>query len=295
MQYLLQLQENFSNYIRKFNIGITDILEILVLAFLIYHILVWIQSTRAWVLLKGMIVIAAFLLAAALMQMNTIIWIAQNVLSIAITAVLIILQPELRKVLEDLGKSGFLEKLQLTDKKKEVGRFTDKTLQSILNGCTAMSRTKTGALIVIERNQSLADYAATGITLDAVVTSQLLINIFEHNTPLHDGAVIVRGDRIVSATCYLPLSDNRAVSKELGTRHRAALGASENTDALIVIVSEETGAVSVAREGKLYRNLGADGLQEHLVQFQEKNAEEAQGKSKIISKTKIIEKLKGTK
>lgn len=295
MQYLLQLGEDFLNYYRKFNIGITDILEILVLAFLIYHILVWIQSTRAWVLLKGMIVIAVFLLAAALMQMNTIIWIAKNVLSIAITAVLIILQPELRKVLEDLGKSGFLEKLQLTDKKKEEGRFSDKTLQSMLNACTAMSKAKTGALIVIERTQSLADYAATGIAVDAVVSSQLLINIFEHNTPLHDGAVIVRGDRIVSATCYLPLSDNRAVSKELGTRHRAALGASENTDALIVIVSEETGAVSVAREGRLYRNLGKDGLQEHLVQFQEKDVEEAQGKSKIISKTKIIEKLKGTK
>lgn len=295
MQYLLQVVENFLDYIRKFNIGFTDILEILVLAFLIYHILLWIQSTRAWVLLKGMIVIAAFLLIAALLQMNTIIWIAQNVLSIAITAVVIILQPELRKVLEDLGKSGFLEKLQIADRKKEAGRFTDKTLQSILNACTAMSKTKTGALIVIERTQSLADYAATGIAIDAIVTSQLLINIFEHNTPLHDGAVVIKGDRIVSATCYLPLSDNRAVSKELGTRHRAALGASENTDALIVIVSEETGAVSVAREGRLYRNLGADGLQEQLVRFQEKNAEAIPVKNKMIAKTKIIEKLKGTK
>lgn len=295
MQYLLQVGENFLDYIRKFNIGFTDILEILVLAFLIYHILLWIQSTRAWVLLKGMIVIAAFLLIAALLQMNTIIWIAQNVLSIAITAVVIILQPELRKVLEDLGKSGFLEKLQIADRKKEAGRFTDKTLQSILNACTAMSKTKTGALIVIERTQSLADYAATGIAIDAIVTSQLLINIFEHNTPLHDGAVVIKGDRIVSATCYLPLSDNRAVSKELGTRHRAALGASENTDALIVIVSEETGAVSVAREGRLYRNLGADGLQEQLVRFQEKNAEAIPVKNKMIAKTKIIEKLKGTK
>lgn len=295
MQYLLQFGENFLDYIRKFNIGITDILEVLVLAYLIYHILLWIQSTRAWVLLKGMIVIAAFLMIAALLQMNTIIWIAQNVLSIAITAVLIILQPELRKVLEDLGKSGFLEKLQLFDKKKEAGRFADKTLQSILNACSTMGKSKTGALIVIERNQSLADYAATGIVLDAVVTSQLLINIFEHNTPLHDGAVVIRGDRIVAATCYLPLSDNRAVSKELGTRHRAALGASENTDALIVIVSEETGAVSVAREGRLYRNLGSDGLQEQLVLFQEKNAEETPAKGKIKAKTKIFEKLKGTK
>lgn len=289
MQYLLQLGEYFQNFFGKFNIRITDILEILILAVLIYHILVWVQNTRAWVLFKGMIVIAAFLLAAALMKMNTILWIAQNVFGVAITAVVIILQPELRKALEELGKNDFLEKLQLVNKKEEEGRFSDKTLQGILNACTAMSKMKTGALIVLERNQSLADYAATGITLDAVVTSQLLINIFEHNTPLHDGAVVIKGNRVVAATCYLPLSDNRAVSKELGTRHRAALGASENTDALIVIVSEETGAVSVAREGKLYRQLGVDGLQEHLVRFQEKYTEKPQTKNKIMSK------LKGTK
>ena len=290
MQYLLQLGEYFQNFFGKFNIRITDILEILILAFLIYHILVWVQNTRAWVLFKGMIVIAAFLLAAALMEMNTILWIAKNVLGVAITAVVIILQPELRKAVEELGKNDFLEKLQLVNKREEEGRFADKTLQAILNACTAMSKTKTGALIVLERNQSLADYAATGITLDAVVTSQLLINIFEHNTPLHDGAVVIKGDRVVAATCYLPLSDNRAVSKELGTRHRAALGASENTDALIVIVSEETGAVSVAREGRLYRQLGTDGLQEHLVRFQEKHAEK-----KTQTKKKIMNKLKGTK
>lgn len=289
MEYLLQLGDYFQNFFSKFNIRFADLLEVLILAVLIYHILVWIQNTRAWVLLKGMIVIAGFLLAAALMGMNTILWIAKNVFGVAITAVVIVLQPELRKALEELGKNEFLEKLQLVNRKAEEGRFTDKTLQGILNACTAMSKTKTGALIVLERNQSLADYAATGISLDAVVTSQLLINIFEHNTPLHDGAVVIKGDRIVAATCYLPLSDNRAVSKELGTRHRAALGASENTDALIVIVSEETGAVSVAREGRLYRQLGADGLQEHLVRFQEKNTETTQTKKKIMSK------LKGTK
>lgn len=286
MEHLLLLKDYFQNVFVKFNIRISDVLEILILAFLIYHILVWVQNTRAWVLFKGIIVIFAFLLVASVMQMNTILWIAKNVFGIAITAVVIILQPELRKALEELGKNDFMEKLQLVKRRDEDGRFTDKTLQGILNACTAMSKTKTGALIVLERNQSLTDYAATGITLDAVVTSQLLVNIFEHNTPLHDGAVVIKRDRIVAATCYLPLSDNRAVSKELGTRHRAALGASENTDALIVIVSEETGAVSVAREGRLYRNLGTDGLQEHLVRFQEKNAETTQTKNKIISKWK---------
>lgn len=289
MERLLFLKDLFQDTITNFNFRVVDILEILILSFLIYYILLWVQRTRAWVLFKGMIVIVVFLLVAYIAEMYTILWIAQNVFSVAITAVIIILQPELRKALEELGKSEFLEKLQLVDKKQAEGRFSDKTLQGILNACTAMSKTKTGALIVLERKQALTDYAATGIVLDAVVSSQLLVNIFEHNTPLHDGAVVIKGDRIVAATCYLPLSDNRAVSKELGTRHRAALGASENTDAMIVIVSEETGAISVAREGKLYRQLGADSLQEHLVRFQEKRLEEEK------SKKKILEKLKGTK
>ncbi len=294
MESLLQLGEYFQNVYNKFNIKITDFLEVLIMAVLIYYILLWFQSTRAWTLFKGIILIFVFLGIAYAMDMYTIIWIAQNVLGTAIIALVIILQPELRKALEDLGQSEVFEKLHIITKKKEEGRFSDKTLQGILNACTIMGKAKTGALIVLERNQSLNEYAATGIGLDAIVTSQLLVNIFEHNTPLHDGAVIIKGDRIVSATCYLPLSDNRAVSKELGTRHRAALGASENTDALIIIVSEETGAVSAARDGRLYRNLGADGLQEHLVRFQEKRSEEELTKKNIISKD-IIKKLKGTK
>lgn len=286
---MLRWSEEIQNFFGKFYIQFTDILEVLILAFLIYHILVWVQKTRAWVLFKGLIVIAIFLLVALALDMDTILWIAQNILGVAITAVVIILQPELRKALEELGKNGFLERFRLIDKRVEEGRFSDKTLQGILNASVAMGKAKTGALIVLERNQDLADYASTGIAIDAIVTSQLLINIFEHNTPLHDGAVVIKGDRLVAATCYLPLSDNRAVSKELGTRHRAALGASENTDALIVVVSEETGVISVAREGNLYRNLGADGLQEHLVRFQEKRTEQAQAKSRIMKR------LKGTK
>ncbi len=289
MERLLVLKDFFQDAISRVNIRVTDIIEMLILAFLIYHIFVWIQNTRAWVLFKGMIVIVAVLLIAVVTGMTTILWIAEKVFSVAITAVIIILQPELRKVLEDLGQNEFVQKLNLFEKKVEKGWFSDKTLQAILNACTVMSKAKTGALIVLERKQVLTDYAATGISIDAEVSSQLLVNIFEHNTPLHDGAVIVRGDRIMAATCYLPLSDNRALSKELGTRHRAALGASENTDALIVVVSEETGAVSVAREGKLYRQLGADVLQEHLVRFQEKQSEEIQ------SKKTIIKKWKGTK
>lgn len=286
MDYLYRFGEYFQVTIGKFHVGIADVLEIIILAFLIYHILIWIKKSRAMVLLKGVFVIFAFLALAAVLRMDTIIWIAQNVFSIAITAIIIILQPELRKVLETLGKSEVFERLRLVERSSENGRFSDKTLQAILNACTAMSKEKTGALIVLERNQSLNDFASTGITLDAVVTSQLLTNIFEHNTPLHDGAVIIKGDRIMAATCYLPLSENGQLSKELGTRHRAAVGASENTDALVVVVSEETGAISAAREGVLYRKLGVNGLQEHLVAFQEKRTEDGEPKKTIINRWK---------
>ena len=286
MEYLYRVLEYFQFAFGKVHFRVTDIVEILILTFLIYHILVWIQKSRAQVLLKGVLVIFVFIFLAAMLHMSTILWIAKNVFGIAITAILIILQPELRKALETLGKSELFEKLKLFDRSSEEGRFADKTLQGILNACTVMSKEKTGALIVLERNQSLNDYINTGIMIDAVVSSQLLVNIFEHNTPLHDGAVIVRGDRLEAATCYLPLSENRELGKELGTRHRAALGASENTDALIIVVSEETGAISVARDGVLHRNLGADSLQEQLVAFQEKRTEDNETVKTIINRWK---------
>ncbi len=286
MEYLHRGLEYFQFAFGKVHFKVTDIVEILILTFLIYHILVWIQKSRAQVLLKGVLVIFVFLFLAAVLNMDTILWIAKNVFSIAITAIIIILQPELRKALEALGKTELFEKLKLFDRSSEEGRFADKTLQGILNACTVMSKEKTGALIVVERNQSLNDYVNTGITIDAVVSGQLLVNIFEHNTPLHDGATVIRGDRVLAATCYLPLSENRELGKELGTRHRAALGASENTDALIVVVSEETGAISVARDGVLHRNLGVDGLQEQLVQFQEKRTEDSETVKTIINRWK---------
>ena len=229
------------------NIRWVDVVEILIISYLLYHILVWIKNTRAWSLLKGIIVIAAFILVAALFEMKTILWIVENAFSVAIIAVVVILQPELRKALEELGRKNLISSILPFDtaKTSETGRFTDKTINEISKACVEMGKVKTGALIVVEQNQSLAEYERTGIDVDGIVTSQLLINIFEHNTPLHDGAVIVRGDRIISATCYLPLSDNMALSKDLGTRHRAGVGISEVTDSMTVIVSEETGKISV--------------------------------------------------
>jgi diadenylate cyclase len=233
------------------------------------------KNTRAWALLKGLIVIIVFLTIAYFLKMYTILWMAQNVLGFAVTALIVVLQPELRKVLEELGKKNFFSSVFPFDnghRTEEI--FSEKTINEISKACVEMGKAKTGALIVIEQKVSLKDYERTGIDIDGIVSSQLLINIFEHNTPLHDGAVIVRGNRITSATCYLPLSDNLGLSKELGTRHRAAVGISEVTDSLTVIVSEETGKISVAYEGKIIRNLDGEKLRERMQQILNKNGEE---------------------
>lgn len=254
-----------------------DIVEIVIISFLIYHILVWIKDTKAWSLLKGILVIAVFVLLAAYFEMNTILWIVNNMFSVAVTAVIVILQPELRKAIEELGRKNIVSSIFPFEVSKGLGegRFSDKTINEIVKACVEMGKVKTGALIVVEQNQRLSEYERTGIDVDGIVTSQLLINIFEHNTPLHDGAVIIKGNRITSATCYLPLSDNMQLSKELGTRHRAGVGISEVTDSLTIIVSEETGKISVAYEGKLERNLNGDTLKEKLRTIQNKPEEES--------------------
>lgn len=250
-----------------------DIVEIIIISFLLYHIMAWVKHTKVWVLMKGIIMILVFILFAILFEMNTIIWIVENVLSIAVIAVIVILQPELRRALEELGRKSFISGVMPFEKAAEE-RFSDKTVNDLVKASFEMGKVKTGALMVIEQNVLLTEYERTGIEVDALISSQLIINIFEHNTPLHDGAVIIRGNRIVSATCYLPLSDNMEISKELGTRHRAGVGISEATDALTIIVSEETGNVSVTYEGQLYRNLDANGLKEKLHMIQNKDTEE---------------------
>ena len=256
-------------------IRFSDILEVFIIAFLVYHILVWARNTRLWSLLKGVIVILVFILLCALLNMSTILWIVERVFSIAIIAIVVILQPELRKALEELGRKNFFSNVLSLGDIKSSGRFSDKTLNEITRACVEMAKVRTGALIVIEQNHPLTEYERTGIDVDGIVTSQLLINIFEHNTPLHDGAVIIRGDRITSATCYLPLSENMGIGKELGTRHRAGIGVSEATDCFVIIVSEETGKISVAYEGELERALDSDRLRERLRVLQDKHEEEA--------------------
>lgn len=265
--------EKASIYLNLPKITMTDVVEILIITFLFYYMLVWIKNTRAWVLLKGIMVILLFVLVAAVFQMNTIIWIAKNTLSVAITAIVIIFQPEIRKALENLGQKNFLTSFFAFDfSKGEIAKFTDKTINELVKACYEMGKVKTGALIVIEDEIVPSEYERTGIAVDGILTSQLLINIFEKNTPLHDGAVIVRGDRVVSATCYLPLTDSLSISKDLGTRHRAAVGISEVSDSLTIVVSEETGKVSIAMGGELYRNVDAEFLKNKLsfIQHREK-------------------------
>lgn len=285
-QILSFLENNLSNlYIPK--PGMIDVLEIIIIAFIIYHVLVWMRSTRAWFLMKGIVSIMVMFVIAVVLEMNTIIWIAQNVVYIGVIAVIIILQPELRKALETLGKKNFIAAfLPVEFNRVQAGIFSDHTMQEIVKACVEMSKVKTGALIVIGQNDLLTEYENTGIEVDAVVSSQLLINIFEHNTPLHDGAVIVRGNRIVSATCYLPLSDNMRLSKALGTRHRAGVGISEATDAMTLIVSEETGKISVAYKGELVRNLKSEDIEQQLQRIQNKPTEEKKRRILNINRNK---------
>lgn len=261
-----------NNFIRDYLVKLyipritwTDIIEIVIIAFVIYNVMVWIKNTKAWVLLKGIIIVVIFVLIAYILNLKTILWIAGKTISVGIIALVIIFQPELRRALEQLGRKKILFGLfRFNDGREKGERFSSKTAEEIVRACFDMGAAYTGALIVIEQDMVLEEYEKTGITVDGLVTSQLLINIFEHNTPLHDGAVIIRGDRVVAATCYLPLSDNNNLNKALGTRHRAGVGISEVTDSMTIIVSEETGKVSVAVGGELIHDIDADSLRNKL-------------------------------
>ena len=252
-------------------IHVPDIIEIIIIAIVLYQVMGWFKKSRAWTLFKGIAVLALCWLVAAVFDLNTILWIFRNTISVGIIAIIIIFQPELRRALEQLGKQNFIATLFDSSSSERRERFTTKTMNELIKAAFGMSKNKTGALIVIEQNVALGDYERTGIPIDAVVSSQLLVNIFEHNTPLHDGAVIMRNNRIVAATCYLPLSDSLEINKELGTRHRAGIGISEVSDSMTIIVSEETGDVSVAVGGELFRGLDADNLRKKLSYIQNKS------------------------
>lgn len=265
-----------------------DVIQVLLIAYFVYHLIRWVQNTKAYTLLKGILVIVGFAVLASIFQMQTFLYLLGALGGVALTALVIIFQPELRRAVEQLGEKTPLSTISLPGSSEKQERFSDKTVNEIVRACYEMGAVKTGALIVIERNITLEEYEKTGIEVDGIVTSQLLINIFEHNTPLHDGAVIVRGDRIVSATCYLPLSDNMSLSKDLGTRHRAGVGVSEATDSFTIIVSEETGNVSYAVGGELKKAVTPNELREelHMIQNLPHKQEGDEGKGKLRGRKK---------
>lgn len=252
------------------SITIIDIIEMIIIAFAIYEIIIWVKSTRAWMLFKGIFFLLAFSILAMILQMDVILWIFKNAINVGIIAVIIVFQPELRSALEQLGRKNVFVGMFSSDDSNTV--LSESSINALVRATFEMAKCKTGALIVIENEVILKEIERSGIAIDGAITSQLLINIFEHNTPLHDGAVIIRNNRVLAATCYLPLSDNLELSKELGTRHRAAVGVSESSDSFTIVVSEETGTVSIAREGKLFRDLTAETLKVRLQNMSNFNA-----------------------
>ena len=263
------------------HIDILNVIEILIIAYIVYEIMTWITKTRAWTLLKGLILILGFTIIAYILRFDVILWILGRIANIAVTALIIIFAPELRKALEQLGNKNILKIFAFDNKTRETS-ISENTIEELINAAFTMSKPKTGALMVIERNENLSNIESTGILINGIVSSQLLINIFEHNTPLHDGAVLIRGNTIVSATCYLPLSENMRISKDLGTRHRAAIGISEVSDSITIVVSEETGRVSVATGGNLVKVNDSDELRKELSVLLEDKTEEKS--SSLLSK-----------
>lgn len=276
------------NYIKDFmgkyfsmpSVYISDIFEIIIISVLVYYLLLWFRKSRAWFLLKGIMVLVLFMVVASLFHLTTLLWIINRTLNVGIIAIVIIFQPELRRALEEIGKKNVIFNFFKIGGGLSEERFSDKTVEELTRATLELAKAKTGALMVIKQEHDLNHFTATGIKLDADITSQLLINIFEKNTPLHDGAVVIEGDKIVSATCYLPLSDSTSLSKELGTRHRAGLGVSEVTDCIVIIVSEETGSISIAREGKLIRYADTAILKNELIKAQAK--EEVKTKRRFL-------------
>ena len=250
---LLQIQGILST------INLLDIADIAIVAFVLYKMYFMIKDTRAIALLKGLVVLLLANLISKWLGLNVIYWLLQKTMTVVLVALPIVFQPELRRALEQLGRGKLFGKTTFLDAEEAANLISE-----ITSSVTALAQNKIGALIVLERETGLNDYVETGIKVDGLVSSEFLINIFIPNTPLHDGAAILRGNRVMAAGCLLPLTEDRSLNKELGTRHRAAIGISEQTDAVVVVVSEETGTISVARGGRLDRYLDAATLTEKL-------------------------------
>ncbi len=271
----------------SFTLSITGIIEIIIFVILIYYLIRWFQRTKAWNLLKGLAVLGGVYIVAAVLGLNNLTYVFNILFSSILLAFIVIFQPEIRKALERLGTNNLIQKLIPGLKiKDEESDLSAESIEAIVHALASMGRGHVGALIVIERKIMLDEYITTGITLDAAISSALLEQIFEKNTPLHDGAVIIRENRIVAATCYLPLSQEMGISKELGTRHRAAVGISEVSDCITLVASEETGQLSLAMNGKLTRDMTEKELLEFLDSTRTNAALEAEKKTARQRRTK---------
>jgi diadenylate cyclase len=248
--------------ITDIHIDASDIADMLIVAVIIYFGLRWVRKSRAWTLLRGILLLGVLYILASVFDFVAITTIVQSAFEMGLIALIVLFQPEFRKALEQIGRGNYIK--HTFNRSGENVMLSLHTVNEIVKASYAMGKVKTGALMVLEQSNDLSELESTGIAIDAVVSSQLLINIFEKNTPLHDGAVLIRQNRVVSAACILPLT-NEEVDNSLGTRHRASIGMSEVSDAIVVVVSEETGSVSVASGGALYRNLKDNKLREYLM------------------------------
>lgn len=267
--------DTISNFFTQItaNIRIQDIIDVLVISFVVYKIFDFLKQTRAEQLLKGIAILLVLTKISEWLQLYTVNWILSNTMTVGTIAILVVFQPELRRGLEYLGRTsiftGNLAEIQENEAKH--------TVKSILDAVASLSRQKIGAILVIERRTGLNEIIDTGTKMDSIVSAELLINIFIPNTPLHDGAVIIKDDRIRAAACFLPLSENMTISKEMGTRHRAALGMSERSDSLSIVVSEETGVISIAEHASISRHLDIDTLETILMEIYRRSEDRSIG------------------
>ena len=243
-------------------IQFTDILDILILAYVIYKGLRFIRDTKTIQLLKGIIILIAIMQVSYFANLHAVYYLLANAMQLGLIAIVIMFQPELRRGLEHLGRQGMAKRFYFDT---ESDHKTEETIKEIVEACQSMSKSRIGALMVFERQEKLGEIIETGIKINADISSELIINIFIPNTPLHDGAMVIRNNKIEAASCFLPLTQNQSLSKDLGTRHRSGIGMSEEADAVVVIVSEETGRISLAIDGELITNLTAELLEEKLM------------------------------
>ena len=261
-------------------IGILDIIDIVVVAYFLYRLYLMLKNTRAATLVKGLLVLVAFMIVCRTLNLHVISWLLEKSMTVIMVALPVVFQPELRRALEQIGRGKLFRKGSELDEQE-----LEAMLEDVAAATKVRSKAKVGALMVFERATGLVERIETGVPIDGLVSSGLIQNIFVKDTPLHDGAVVIRGNRIVAACCLLPLTENRNLSQELGTRHRAAIGISEQSDAMVLVVSEETGAISIARNGELVRYLTVDDVKEIL--------RNAIVQPHVVVKDNLVDKIKG--